>query len=199
MAHDEKKLTRLNPQIAMSVLKPDKRIGLVVVLTGYGKGKTSSALGMLMRACGHGMKACVLQFMKGDLFTGEWEAVKKIDCDVEIVAGGMGFCGIQGNPYPHDRHREAAQSTLLMAKERILSGKYDLIILDEINNAVHLKLVDLEQVIDLIESKPPLLHLVLTGRDAAPEVIQRADTVSEVREIAHAWRKGIEPQPGVDF
>jgi len=199
MAHDERKLTRLNPQIEITHLAPEKRVGLVVVLTGYGKGKTSSALGMAVRACGHGMKVCMLQFMKGDIFTGEWESVKKMDCDVEIVPAGMGFCGIQGNPYSHAQHREAAQLALLMAHERIASGKYDLIVLDEINNAVHLKLVDLEQVIDLIAAKPPLLHLVLTGRDAAPEVISLADTVSEVREIAHAYRKGIEPQPGVDF
>jgi cob(I)alamin adenosyltransferase len=127
------------------------------------------------------------------------EAVKKMACDVEIVPTGMGFCGIQGNPYSHAQHREAAQRALLAAKERITSGQYDLIVLDEINNAVHLKLVDLEQVIDLIRSKPPLLHLVLTGRDAAPEVLALADTASEVREITHAYRKGIEPQPGVDF
>jgi len=200
MPHDkEGKLTRLNPQIAITNLEPEKRVGLVVVLTGYGKGKTASALGMVIRACGHGMKVCMLQFMKGDIFTGEWEAVKKMDCDVELVATGMGFCGIQGNPYSHARHREAAQRALLVAKERITSGKYDLIVLDEINNAVHLKLVDLEQVIDLLRCKPPLLHLVLTGRDAAPEVVSLADTVSEVREIAHSYRKGIEPQPGVDF
>jgi cob(I)alamin adenosyltransferase len=199
MTHDETKLTRLEPQIAMTALEPEKRVGLVVVLTGYGKGKTSSALGMVVRACGHGMKVCMIQFMKGDLFTGEWEAVKKIDCDVEIVAGGMGFCGIQGNPYSHDRHREAAQNAFAIAKERIASGRYGLIVLDEINNAVHLKLVELEQVLELIRGKPPLLHLVLTGRDASPEVIELADTVSEVREIAHAYRKGIEPQPGVDF
>ncbi len=199
MAHDEGKLTRLHPQLAIATLEPAKRVGLVVVLTGYGKGKTSSALGMVLRACGHGMKVCMLQFMKGDIFTGEWEAVKKMDCDVEIVATGMGFCGIQGNPYSRAQHREAAQRALQMAKERIASGKYGLIVLDEINNAVQLKLVDLEQAIELIRSKPPLLHLVLTGRDAAPEVVSLADTVSEVREIAHAYRKGIEPQPGVDF
>ncbi len=198
MAH-ESKLTRLNPQLEIAHLEPEKRVGLVVVLTGYGKGKTSSALGMTVRACGHGMKVCMIQFMKGDLFTGEWEAVKKMDCDLEIVPTGMGFCGIQGNPYSHAEHREAAQRALMMAKERIASGKYDLIVLDEINNAIHLKLVDLEQVIELIRSKPPLLHLILTGRDAAPEVIALADTASEVREIAHAYRKGIEPQPGVDF
>jgi cob(I)alamin adenosyltransferase len=86
-----------------------------------------------------------------------------------------------------------------LAKERITSGEYGLVVLDEINNAVHLKLVDLEQVIDLIKSKPPLVHLVLTGRDAAPEIVGLADTVSEVREITHAYRKGIEPQPGIDF
>jgi cob(I)alamin adenosyltransferase len=199
MPDENKKLTRLNPQLEMTYLKPEKRVGLVVVLTGYGKGKTSSALGMVFRACGHGLKVCMIQFMKGDIFTGEWEAVKKIDCDVEIVPTGMGFCGIQGNPYSHAKHREAAQRAVSLAKERITSGEYGLIVLDEINNAVHLKLVDLEQVVDLIKSKPPLLHLVLTGRDAAPEIVELADTVSEVREVTHAYRKGIEPQPGVDF
>ena len=199
MSGNEPKLVRSNPQIAMTALDPQKRVGLVVVLTGYGKGKTSSALGMVVRACGHNMKICMVQFMKGDLFTGEWEAVKKMNCNVEIVATGMGFCGIQGNPYSHASHREAAQHALTVAKERISSNNYDLIVLDEINNAVHLKLVELEQVLDLIRNKPPLLHPVLTGRDATPEVIALADTVSEIREIAHAYRKGIEPQPGVDY
>ncbi len=199
MTYDERKMTRLNPQLPMTTLAPKKRIGLVVVLTGYGKGKTSSAMGMVLRACGHGMKVCVIQFMKGDIFTGEWEGVKKLDCDVEIVATGMGFCGIQGNPYPRASHREAAQRALGLAKERIGSNGYDLIVLDEINNAIHLKLVDLEQAVELIRGKPPLLHLVLTGRDAAPEIIALADTASEVQEIVHAYRKDIEPQPGVDF
>ena len=197
-AHDERKLTRLNPHIEITYLKPEKRVGLVVVLTGYGKGKTSSALGMVFRACGHGMKVCMIQFMKGDIFTGEWEAVKKIDCDVEIVPTGMGFCGIQGNPYSHTKHREAAQRALRIAKERIVSGEYELIVLDEINNAVHLKLVDLEQVLDLLRNKTPFLHLVLTGRDAAPEVVALADTVSEVRECPRLPER-VEPQPGVDF
>lgn len=79
------------------------------------------------------------------------------------------------------------------------SGAYDILILDEINNALKLKLVDLEQLLDILHSKPPLMHLVLTGRDAHPEVIELADTVSEVREIKHAFRQGIEPQPGIDY
>ncbi len=199
MADETGRLTRLNPQLEITHLKPEKRVGLVVVLTGYGKGKTSSALGMVVRACGHDMKVCMLQFMKGDIFTGEWEAVKKLNCDIELIPTGMGFCGIQGNPYKHPVHREAAQRALSLARERINSGKYDLVVLDEINNAIHLKLVDLEQVIELVRNKPPHTHLVLTGRDATPEIVELADTVSEVREIAHAYRKGIEPQPGVDF
>ena len=171
----------------------------VLIFTGDGKGKTTAALGMALRASGHGMKVCMLQFMKGDIFTGEWEAVKKMNCDVEIIPTGMGFCGIQGNPYSHAQHRQAAQHALKLAKERITSEDYGLIVLDEINNAVHLNLVDLDQVLDLVRSKPPLLHLILTGRDATPEVIALADTVSEVTEVKHAYRKGIEPQPGIDF
>ena len=98
---------------------------------------------------------------------------------------GKGFCGIQGNPYPHSEHRANAQDAIKLAKEKMLSGKFDILICDEINNALKLKLVDLPQVLDLIDSKPPLMHLVLTGRDAHPEVIGKAHTVSEVNEIKH--------------
>lgn len=180
-------------------LVPKEPRGLVVVITGHGKGKTTTALGIAVRACGHDMRVCIIQFMKGDLYSGEWDGVKKMGCAIELHATGKGFCGIQGNPYPHSEHRQNAQDAMAMAREKMASGAYDVLILDEINNALHLKLVDLEQVLGLIESKPPLLHLVLTGRDAHPQVIERADTVSEVIEIKHAYRKGIEPQPGIDY
>jgi cob(I)alamin adenosyltransferase len=180
-------------------LEPKVRRGLIVVITGNGKGKTTSALGMALRACGHGMRVCIIQFMKGDLYAGEWDGVKQMNCDIELVATGKGFCGIQGNPYPWEEHRANAQDAINLAQEKIASGGCDLLILDEINNALKLKLVDLEQVLDLLRSKPPLLHLVLTGRDAHPEVVEIADTVSEVREIKHAYRKDMEPQPGVDY
>ncbi|MEN6483818.1 MAG: cob(I)yrinic acid a,c-diamide adenosyltransferase [Syntrophobacteraceae bacterium] len=190
---------RLHPELDVTFLKPEKRVGLVVVLTGHGKGKTSSAVGMVVRACGHGMKVCMIQFMKGDIYTGEWDGIRKMRCDVELIPAGMGFCGILGNPFSHAQHREAAQRALRMAKEKLESGRYDLIVLDEINNALNLKLVDLEQVLDIVRSRPPLTHLVLTGRDAHPDVVEIADTVSEVREVKHAYRKKIEPQPGIDF
>lgn len=180
-------------------LVPREPRGLVVVITGHGKGKTTTALGIAVRACGHGMRICIIQFMKGDLYSGEWDGVKKMDCAIELHATGKGFCGIQGNPYPYREHRQNAQDAVALVREKMTSGNYDLIILDEINNALRLKLVDLEQVLALIREKPPLMHLVLTGRDAHEEVVELADTVSEVVEIKHAYRKGIEPQPGIDY
>ena len=180
-------------------LAPKEKKGLVVVITGYGKGKTTTALGIAVRACGHDMRVCIIQFMKGDLYAGEWDGVKKMECRIELISTGKGFCGIQGNPYPFKEHRANAQDAIELARQKIDSGQYDILILDEINNALHLHLVDLKQVLEIIEQKPPLMHLVLTGRDAHPEVVERADTVSEIVEIKHAYRKGIEPQPGIDY
>ncbi|OGP74542.1 MAG: cob(I)yrinic acid a,c-diamide adenosyltransferase [Deltaproteobacteria bacterium RBG_16_49_23] len=178
---------------------PNVRKGLVVVITGYGKGKTTTALGIALRACGHHLRTSIIQFMKGDLYAGEWEGVKKLNCKVELIPTGKGFCGIEGNPYPFKEHRENAQEAIQLAHQKMESGEFDILILDEINNALHLHLVDLEQVLEIIRRKPPEMHLVLTGRDAHPEVIELADTVSEIREIKHAYRKGIDPQPGIDY
>jgi len=180
-------------------LEPKVRRGLVVVITGNGKGKTTSALGMALRACGHGMKVCVIQFMKGDLYSGEWDGLKLLGRQIEHYATGKGFCGIQGNPYPFSAHRDNAQDAIDLARAKLADPAYQLVILDEINNALKLKLVDLEQVMELIRTKPPLTHLILTGRNAHPDVVELADTVSEVNEIKHAYRKDIEPQPGIDY
>jgi cob(I)alamin adenosyltransferase len=180
-------------------LEPKRRKGLTVVLTGYGKGKSTSALGMALRACGHGMKVCIIQFMKGDLYSGEWDALKHLEPNVELLVTGKGFCGIQGNPYPWREHRDNAQDAIDLANEKMAGGDFDVMILDELNNSLKLELVDLEQVLDIIRKKPQMMHLIITGRDAHPAVIELADTVSEVLEIKHAYRKGIEPQPGVDY
>ncbi len=180
-------------------LEPKERRGLVVVITGYGKGETTGALGLAVRACGHGMRVCIIQFMKGDLYAGEWDGIRKMDCTIELHTTGKGFCGIRGNPYPWKEHRANAQDAIDLVREKMASGAFDMLILDEINNALKLKLVDLEQVLDIIRSRPPLMHLVLTGRDAHPQVIELADTASEITEIKHAYRKGVEPQPGIDY
>jgi cob(I)alamin adenosyltransferase len=179
-------------------LQPETPRGLIVVITGNGKGKTTSALGMALRACGHGLRVCIIQFMKGDLYAGEWDGIKQLR-GVELISTGKGFCGIQGNPYPFEEHRANAQEAIRLVKEKIASGDFDILIMDEINNSLHLKLVDLDQVLEILRDKPPLMHLILTGRDAHPRIIELADTVSEVREIKHAYRKDIEPQPGIDY
>ena len=180
-------------------LEPKEKKGLVIVITGHGKGKTTTALGIAVRACGHNMRVCIIQFMKGDLYTGEWDGIKKLGNQVELLSTGKGFCGIQGNPYPYEEHRENAQDAIQLTHQKMESGQYDILILDEINNALKLRLVDLEQVLKIIHGKPPLMHLVLTGRDAHPQIIEMADTVSEIKEVKHAYQKGIEPQPGIDY
>jgi cob(I)alamin adenosyltransferase len=142
-------VTQASKPLKIDRLEPEKKKGLIVVLTGNGKGKTTSALGMCVRACGHGMRTCIIQFMKGDLYAGEWDGVKKMNCDVELISTGKGFCGIQGNPYPWEEHRANAQDALKIVHEKMESGLCDLVVLDEINNALHLKLVDLDQVLKI--------------------------------------------------
>jgi len=180
-------------------LQPTVPQGLVVVITGNGKGKTTSAMGMVLRSAGHGLRSCIIQFMKGDLYSGEWDGVKLLAPLVELHATGKGFCGIRGNPYSRAEHRANAQAAMALAEEKMLSGQFDLVILDEINNAVKHRLVDLGQVLALLDNRPAPLHLILTGRHAAAEIIERANTVSEVNEIKHAYRQQIEPQPGIDY
>jgi cob(I)alamin adenosyltransferase len=179
--------------------EPKEKIGLVVVITGHGKGKTTSALGIALRAAGFGMRVCIIEFIKGDMYAGEIDGLKRLSPNVELYLTGKGFCGIMGDRYSYQEHRANAQNALKLAKEKMLSGNFDILILDEINNALTLKLVDLSQVLELIENKPVLMHLILTGRDAHPEVIKRAHTVTEMKEIKHAYRQGIEPQKGIDY
>lgn len=185
--------------VRVTKLQPSKPRGLVVVITGHGKGKTTSAMGMVLRATGHGLKSCIVQFMKGDLYSGEWDGVKRLGGLVELHATGKGFCGLRGNPYSREEHRANAQTAIALARGKMLSGSFDLIVLDEINNALQHRLVDLDQVLALLDARPERLHLILTGRNALPEIIERADTVSEVHEIKHAYRQQIEPQPGIDY
>jgi cob(I)alamin adenosyltransferase len=183
----------------MQHLEPKNKVGLIVVLTGNGKGKTTSALGMALRAVGHKLRVCIIQFMKGDLYTGEIDGLKWLAPLVEFHQTGKGFCGIQGNTIPYHEHRANAQGAIELAGEKIRSGLFDIVILDEINNALKLRLVDLAQVLELVDAKPPDLHLVLTGRDAHPKVRARAHTVTRMVEVRHAYRTGIEAQPGIDY
>jgi cob(I)alamin adenosyltransferase len=185
--------------LKLNFFEPKKKIGLVVVMTGHGKGKTTSALGIALRAAGYGMRVCIIEFIKGDMYSGEIDGIKRLSPNVELHLTGRGFCKIRGNKYTHQEHRADAQDALRLAKEKMSSGSFDILILDEINNALKLKLIDLSQVLELMEDKPLLMHLILTGRDAHPEVIKRAHIVTEMKEIKHAYRQGIEPQKGIDY
>jgi cob(I)alamin adenosyltransferase len=189
----------MQEEITITRYEPKKKQGLIVIITGNGKGKTTSAMGMALRGCGHGLKTTIVQFMKGDLYSGEWDGVKYLEPLVTLYHTGKGFCGIEGNPFPHSEHRKNAQDALQLIKQIIQNDPPDTLILDEINNALQLKLVDLDQVLEIVKLRPTQMHLVLTGRDAHPDLIALADTVSEVHEIKHAYRKDIEPQPGIDF
>ena len=173
--------------------------GLVIVYTGRGKGKTTAALGMALRAVGHGFKVAMIQFIKGSWFYGELNSSTKLEPDFELVAAGKGFVGIIDDNKPIEDHVKAAQEALLISKEKIASGKYDIIILDEINYAVNLKLITVDDVLELIKIKPKNMTLVLTGNYAKEKVIEAADLVTEMKEIKHPYREGKKAKRGVDF
>ncbi len=157
-----------------------------------------------MRALGHGWKVLIIQFFKGDwpVVYGELELAKKLHPQFEVLQLGKGFVKIMGDKKPFQEHVEAAETALSITREKMLSGQYDLIILDEVIYALgymDFKLIDLADVLQLIKEKPPLTHLILTGRNAPKELIEAADLVTEMREIKHPMAKGIPAQQGVDF
>jgi len=175
-----------------------ERQGLIIVHTGNGKGKTTAALGMGLRAWGQGFKVLVIQFIKGHWKYGELQAAEKMGPDFVIRQMGEGFVK-DSTGDAKEEHQNAAKEALQAAKIEIASGKWDMIILDEINYAVKFGLVSVEEVIELLDAKPALLHLVLTGRDANPSIVDKADLVTEMKEIKHPYKKGIKAQKGIEF
>lgn len=179
--------------------KETKEKGLLIVYTGNGKGKTTAALGMTIRAVGYDWKVCIVQFVKGSWKYGELDGIKRLEPNVELNVMGQGFVGIIDDIKPFEDHRAAARAAMTLAREKMLSGKYQLVILDELNVAVSLGLVADEEMRDLVKQKPEMLHLVITGRGATQWLIDRADLVTEMTEIKHPYQKGILAQKGIDF
>lgn len=174
----------------------DRRQGLVLVHTGEGKGKSSSAFGMVFRAAGWGMRVCVIQFIKGQWQTGEQKAAERFD-NIEWHAMGDGFTWDTKNP---EQDIKTSREIWEFARQKILSEEFDLILLDEINYCSGYGWISGQEIADFIaEHKPNWLHLVLTGRNAAEEVIDIADTVTEMTRVKHAFQKGIKAEQGIEF
>ena len=173
--------------------------GLVIVYTGNGKGKTTAALGMALRAIGYDHKVCMLQFIKGSWHYGEMDSSKKLEPNFELIAVGKGFVGILDDNSPREEHEKYAAEAVRICREKIFSEKYDVIILDEVNYAINLGLIDVQEIIKIIKEKPSSLDLVLTGRDAKEEIIELSDLVTEMKEIKHPFKSGIKAKKGIDF
>ncbi len=172
--------------------------GLIIVFTGNGKGKTTAAMGQALRAVGQGLKVLMLQFIKGTWDYGELESIKRLEPDFEIQPLGKGF--IRSNSkLDENEAQENVNQSWKQARNEILSDKYDMIILDEINYVISYGLLPVEEVLALFEEKPDRLHLILTGRDAHQSIVERADLVTEMNEIKHQYSKGIKAQKGIEF
>jgi len=171
--------------------------GLVQVYTGDGKGKTTAALGLALRAAGRGLKVLIVQFMKPPESTGEHFALKKLGDRVEVRAVGQPKWLRADRLDPEDI--ELAGKGLAEARQAMLSGAFDLLVLDEVNVAVHFHLLRVEDVLALLRDRPENVEVVLTGRRAAPELIEAADLVTEMRPIKHPFEQGIEAREGIEF
>ena len=173
--------------------------GIVIVYTGNGKGKTTASLGVALRAIGHGLKVCMVQFIKGEWYYGELNSLKKLEPDFELIVAGKGFIGIIDDDHAFEEHVRAAKTALDIVEQKMSLDIFDIIILDEINYAVHLGLLNLGDVMKIVKNRPKHVSLILTGNYACDEIILLADLVTEMKEIKHPYKKGIKAKRGIDF
>ena len=193
--HAEKMRKKKEARTRMLATKTEER-GLLIVHTGKGKGKSTAAFGMVFRSLGHGMRVGVVQFVKGAWATGERDVLAKFPELVTIKAMGEGFTWDT-----QDRQRDlaAARAAWDEAKAMIADPAYDLVLLDELNIVLRYDYLPLEEVVEVLKSKPRDLHVIVTGRNARDEVIEIADLVTEMTEIKHPFRSGVKAQKGIEF
>ena len=173
--------------------------GIVIVYTGNGKGKTTASLGVALRAIGHGLRVCMVQFIKGEWHYGELNSIKKLEPDFELIVAGKGFIGIIDDDHAFEEHVRAAKTALDIVEQKISLDSFDIIILDEINYALHLGVLQLADVMKILQNRPKHLSLILTGNHACEEIVTLADLVTEMKEIKHPYKKGIKAKRGIDF
>ena len=172
-----------------------KRKPLVIVYTGHGKGKTTAALGVIFRAWGRGMSVVMLSFIKSKTSNyGEERAARKLG--IEMIPLGGGFTWLSKDL---EKDKALARECWSLCKERIDSGRYDIVILDELTYPLNFGWLDLDEVLEVLRNRPSDLHVVITGRDAPQALVEFADLVTEMREIKHPFQRGIKAQPGIDF
>ena len=171
------------------------RKGLIIVNTGPGKGKTTAAMGTALRAVGSGMRVLMLQFLKGSWHYGELDAVEAFGDKFVMKQMGRGFVKVGGaETDPEDI--KLVEQAWKEAEQAILSGQYDLVILDEINYAISYGMLD---VVAVLKRKPEMVHVILTGRNAHPSIVEIADTVTEMKQVKHAYEKGVMAQRGIEY
>lgn len=174
----------------------DNQRGLLMVFTGNGKGKTTSALGLTLRALGHGKKVCFIQFIKGSWKYGELEAAKKFADLLDFHVMGRGFTW---NSDDMDKDIAVAREAWKFAKNVIEDCKHDLVVLDELTYLATYKMIGEDEIVDVLTSRNPAIHIVVTGRGAGDLLIEAADLVTEMKEIKHPYRQGIKAQKGIEF
>lgn len=181
---------------ATRIQKSEMEKGLIQVYTGNGKGKTTAALGLALRAVGHGLKVLFIQFMKGNIDYGELESSKKLSPYLTIKQMGRETFVSKTNPDPIDI--KLARDGFALAKKAIFNEEYSIVILDEINVAIDYGLIPLSDLIHLLDTKPKGIELILTGRNAKPEIIDKADLVTEMVERKHYYKKGVSARKGIE-
>ncbi|MFZ5981305.1 MAG: cob(I)yrinic acid a,c-diamide adenosyltransferase [Candidatus Zixiibacteriota bacterium] len=181
------------------MVEEEKKVGLLIVYTGNGKGKTTASLGMCVRAVGYDWKVCMIQFIKGSWKYGELEGIKRLAPNVELNVIGEGFVGIIDDNKSFEEHRAAARKGVQLALEKITSQAYQLVVLDELNVACDLGLVTEEELETLVMARSKDQYLVITGRNAGEWLLEQADLVTEMKEIKHPYQKGILAQRGIDW
>jgi cob(I)alamin adenosyltransferase len=177
---------------------PDIRRGLIIVNTGPGKGKTTAAMGTGLRAVGQGMRVLMLQFLKGSWHYGELDAVQPFGDKFVMKQMGRGFVKV-GAEKPEPEDVRMVEEAWAEAEKAIQSGAWDLVILDEINYAISYGMLDPAKVAESLRSKPDMVHVILTGRNAHPTIVELADTVTEMRQVKHAYEKGVLAQRGIEY
>ncbi len=173
---------------------------MLLTFTGNGKGKTTAALGNALRLLGAGKQALMVQFIKGPWDSGEHKSAERLAPEFKIIKTGKGFVGILGDSLPVEEHKKAAEKGFLVTRKEIAGGKYHLLILDEVHNAIALGLVSLSYVLAFLDyAKDKVEYIITTGRDAPKEIIDRADLVTEMIEIKHPFQKGAKATKDLDF